>query len=188
MSDAEANIPSVTVDQPMYCANHPHVETRLRCNKCGKPICTKCAIRTPVGFRCPQCLHEQQAVFYTATPLDYGIAVIVALALAVVAGAIMSHLGWFFAIFLGPVIGGLIAEVVRQATRRRRGRWIPLVVLICIVAGAVIPLVPAFLSLSAILPALSPSDFWNVILSTFLSRVNIVYVVLAAISAYARLR
>jgi hypothetical protein len=97
-------------------------------------------------------------------------------------------LGWFFAIFLGPVIGGLIAEVVRQATRRRRGRWIPLVVLICIVAGAVIPLVPAFLSLSAILPALSPSDFWNVILSTFLSRVNIVYVVLAAISAYARLR
>ena len=188
MSDAEYDIPSVTVDQPMYCANHPHVETRLRCNKCGKPICTKCAIRTPVGFRCPECLHEQQAVFYTATPLDYGKAVIVALALAVVAGFIMSQLPWLFAIFLGPVIGGLIAEAVRRATRKRRGRWIPLVVLICIVAGAAIPLVPAFSSLSAILPALSASDFWNVIVSTLLSRVNIVYVVLAAIAAYARLR
>ena len=188
MSDAEYNIPTVTADQPMYCANHPHAETRLRCNKCGKPICIKCAKRTPVGFRCPECLREQQAVFYAATSLDYGIAVVVALVLAVVAGFIMSHLGWFFAIFLGPVIGGLIAEAVRQAIGKRRGRWMSLIVVICIVAGAVIPLIPAFSSVSAILPSLSASDFWNVILSTLLSRVNIVYVILAAIAAYARLR
>lgn len=188
MSDDEHNIPAVTADQPMYCANHPHVETRLRCNKCGKPICIKCAKRTPVGFRCPECLREQQAVFYAATSLDYGIAVVVALVLAVVAGFIMSHLGWFFAIFLGPVIGGLIAEAVRQAIGKRRGRWMSLIVVICIVAGAVIPLIPAFSSVSAVLPSLSASDFWNVILSTLLSGVNIVYVILAAIAAYARLR
>ena len=188
MSDGEYNTFPVTTDQPMYCANHPNVETRLRCNKCGKPICIKCAKRTPVGFRCPECLREQQAVFYTATPLDYGIAVVVALALAVVAGVVMSHLGWFFAIFLGPVIGGLIAEAVRRAIGRRRGRWIPLVVLICVVAGAAIPLVLAFSSLSAVLPALSASDFWYAIWFTLRSRVNIVYVVLAAIAAYARLR
>lgn len=188
MTDDGHRVPSVAPDQPMYCANHPHVETRLRCNKCGKPICVKCARRTPVGFRCPECLREQQAAFYDATPVEYGIAVVVTLVLAVVAGVIMSHLGWFFAIFLGPVIGGLIAEAVRLATSRRRGRWIAPVVAVCIVVGAVLPLIPAFLSLGAVLPALRAPDSWSVIFSVLLSRVNIVYVVLAAISAYARLR
>ena len=42
----------IDLNAPTYCANHPTVETTLRCNKCGKPICAKCAIRTPTGYRC----------------------------------------------------------------------------------------------------------------------------------------
>ena len=52
---------------PVYCANHPGVETSLRCNKCGKPICAKCAIRTPTGYRCKECVRGQQRIFETAT-------------------------------------------------------------------------------------------------------------------------
>ena len=37
------------------CSYHPNVMTGLRCNRCGKPICPQCAVRTPVGMRCPDC-------------------------------------------------------------------------------------------------------------------------------------
>ncbi len=39
------------------CANHPERETGLRCNRCGKPICSQCAVQTPVGYRCRECVR-----------------------------------------------------------------------------------------------------------------------------------
>ena len=170
-------------DQVTYCSFHPNVETRLRCSKCGQPICPRCAVQTPVGFRCPDCVRVQQAVFYTATPLDYVIAAVVGLVASTVAGFIMGRLGIFLALLLGPVAGGAIAEVVRWVTGRRRGRWIWLVVSGCIVAGALVaafypflfflftPQAPAYLPLS------------------MLFRVDlIIYAALAVGTAYARLR
>ena len=50
----------------MHCANHPDRETMLRCNKCDKPICYECAVLTPVGYRCKECVREQQNVYYNA--------------------------------------------------------------------------------------------------------------------------
>ena len=70
---AHEEIEAVTV-----CYRHPDVETSLRCNRCGKPICTKCAELTPVGYRCPDCVRQQQDKFYTGGNLDYVIAVLVA--------------------------------------------------------------------------------------------------------------
>ena len=32
---------------PVPCADHPDVETRLRCSRCGRPICPRCGVRTP---------------------------------------------------------------------------------------------------------------------------------------------
>ena len=58
----------------MYCANHPETETYLRCNKCEKPICLKCAVLTEVGYRCKECIREQQNVFYNAMTYDNWIA------------------------------------------------------------------------------------------------------------------
>ncbi len=49
-----------------YCANHPTVETTLRCNRCDKPICPKCAVKSPVGYRCRECVKSQQKIFDTA--------------------------------------------------------------------------------------------------------------------------
>ncbi len=37
------------------CINHPQTATSVRCSKCLDPICLVCAIRTPVGLRCPKC-------------------------------------------------------------------------------------------------------------------------------------
>jgi len=169
-------------DEVIYCSFHPNVETRLRCNKCGTPICPKCAVQTPVGFRCPQCVRSQQAVFYTATPLDYAIAAVVGLVASTVAAFIMGRLGIFLALLLGPVAGGAIAEVVRWTTGRRRGRWMWLVVSGCIVTGA---LAAAF---SPLLLLFTPQGLPYLSISVFARLDLIVYAVLAVGTAYARLR
>jgi len=51
--------------EPIYCYRHPTVETGLRCNRCSKPICPKCAQRGPVGFRCPDCVIELEDRYYS---------------------------------------------------------------------------------------------------------------------------
>jgi tetratricopeptide (TPR) repeat protein len=112
-------------DGVLYCINHPKVETMLRCNRCGEPICTRCAVLTPVGYRCKQCVRGQQAVFYTGGRVDYIIGAVLAFVLGGVAAYLMGMLGgWFFAIILGPAAGVGIAEAVRLSVRRRRSRYL----------------------------------------------------------------
>ena len=122
--------------ETLHCANHPSAETYLRCNKCDKPICTRCAVRTPVGYRCKECVRNQQKVFYQDSgPRDYLIAAGVALPLSLVAGWLVPRLGWY-AIVLGPAAGSGIVQAVLWAIRRRRGEHTWLLVCGCIVAGA----------------------------------------------------
>jgi hypothetical protein len=130
----------------VYCARHPDVETALRCNRCGTPICPKCAVRTPVGFRCPDCVKAQSAVFFTAGWFDYVLGGAVALVLSIVAGYIISLIPWLFTIFVAPAAGAVIGEAVFRVTRRRRGRQMWLLAAAAIVVGALVPLVgPALL-------------------------------------------
>ena len=172
--------------EPLYCVNHPKTETRLRCNRCGNPICPKCAVQTPVGFRCKQCIKGQQAVFYSATPLDYLIAVVIGLVASTIAAFIISAVGIFFTFFLAPVAGGVIAEVVRWATGRRRGRRMWLVVSACIVVGALVAAV------GRMLPFLFVPEARMALLAAPLAlifRIDLIlYVVLAIGVVYARLR
>jgi tetratricopeptide (TPR) repeat protein len=139
-------------DGVLYCANHPNVQTMLRCNRCGKPICTRCAIQTPVGYRCRECVGQQQAVYYTGGSLDYIIGGVIALVLSGITSFLMTLLGaWFFALILGPTIGIAIAEAVRFAVRRRRSRRLWMVVGLCIVLGAVPALLLALRSVWGLL-------------------------------------
>jgi len=141
-----------TNPEVLYCANHPQVPTSLRCNKCGKLICPKCAVRTPVGYRCKSCVRQQQQIFETAVWYDYLIAAVIAAPLAGIAGALLINLG-FFVIFLAPVAGGVVAEIVRVGVRRRRGRYLSLAATGAFVLGCLplflYPLFIASLSLAA---------------------------------------
>lgn len=174
------------LEEPLYCVNHPKTETRLRCNRCGNPICPKCAVRTPVGFRCKQCVKGQQAVFYSATSLDYLIAVVIGLVASTIAAFIVSAVGLFFTFFLAPVAGGIIAEVVRWATGRRRGRWVWLVVSACVVVGALVA------ALGSMLPLLLAPEARMALLAApfaLIFRIDLIlYIVLAIGVVYARLR
>jgi hypothetical protein len=88
-----------------------------------------------VGYRCKNCIRSQQSVFYTAMPTDYIIAAVITLPLAALGQFIGPNL-WFFALFAGPIAGGIIAEAVWRATGKRRGQYTWLVVAACMVIGA----------------------------------------------------
>ena len=42
-----------------HCYRHPQRETGVSCSNCGRPICHECMIPAPVGFRCPECVKQQ---------------------------------------------------------------------------------------------------------------------------------
>jgi hypothetical protein len=105
----------------LYCENHPHVETSLRCNRCGKPICSKCAVHTPTGYRCKECVRSQQKNFDTAIWIDYILAIGIAFILTYIGSRLTSRIG-FFTIFLAPIAGVVIAEAIRFVVRRRRSK------------------------------------------------------------------
>ena len=100
-----------------YCASHPDRETGLSCNRCGKPICTTCAVHTATGYRCKECVREQKKKFDTAQTSDYIVAVVISIALSYLGSIFVSRLG-FFLLLLSPIAGMLIAEAVRNATGR----------------------------------------------------------------------
>lgn len=113
------------IEAPMYCYNHPQRETVLRCNRCERPICTSCAVLTPIGYRCKDCVRGQQKVFETVQWWDYPLAVLTAGFLGFL-GSFISNLIGFFILFIAPVAGMIIAEAVRLVIHRRRGKWMPL--------------------------------------------------------------
>jgi hypothetical protein len=127
-----------------YCYRHPTVETGLRCNRCNKFICPKCAQRSPVGFRCPDCVRELEDKYYTGANTDYIIAAVIALPLSLILASLFSLIlgraGFFMfiiGIFVAPVATGLIAEAVRWGVGKRRSRYLRHVVIACLVLGTI---------------------------------------------------
>lgn len=111
-------------DELTYCEVHPDRETGLRCNKCNRLMCAQCAVSTPVGYRCRQCVRQVEDKFYSGTTADYIVAGLICAALSAVASGIISTIGFIFlAIFIGFPAGGAISEVALRATQRRRGRY-----------------------------------------------------------------
>jgi hypothetical protein len=127
---------------PTYCANHPTVETSLRCNKCGKPICAKCAIRTPTGYRCKECVRGQLKIFDTAVWYDYLLGFLTAAILGFLASLLarlvsgLSFIGWILIIVGAPTAGVVISEGVRLVIRKRRSRALFITIAAAVVVGA----------------------------------------------------
>ena len=123
-----------------YCSNHPNTETNLRCNRCEKLICSKCAVHTPTGYRCKDCVKSQQKIFETAVWYDYLLGFALAAILSYLGSLIIPRLG-FFVLFLAPLVGMGIAEGARFITRRRRSRYLFLTIAVgALLGGLPIPL------------------------------------------------
>jgi hypothetical protein len=162
----------MTTEQATYCEVHPDRETGLRCNRCNRLMCAECAVRTPTGYRCKECIREQSKVFDTAQAQDFVFAFVVA--------GILSYLGsWaaqfvgFFLLFIAPAIGIGIAEAVRRVVNKRRSKELFFTATAGVVIGGVINFLPILIfgGLGAMVGLIWPA----------------IYVVLAASSFYARL-
>src|SRR5512143_3114407 len=123
----------------LYCYNHPNVETSLRCNNCERPICPKCAVLAPTGYRCRECIRGHQKLFSTAQWYDYPLAFGVAGVFSYLGSLIASRLG-FFVILIAPIAGVIIAEAVRFVVRRRRSRGLTLLSAIAAALGSLTPI------------------------------------------------
>lgn len=121
-----------SVDGRLFCYRHPDRETWVRCGRCDRPICTRCAMQGPVGSRCKQCgtLAFDPLTSFTPAQLVLGIAV--ALGAGVVAGYLSGRIG-FLSIIVAWFAGGIIAELVGRVTRYKRGP-----VMIGIVCGGIL--------------------------------------------------
>jgi len=123
-----------SVPPTLYCANHPQTETSLRCNRCEKPICTKCAVLTPTGYRCKECVRGHQKIFETSQWMDYPLAFVVSGVLAFLGSLILPK--WILLAIIGsPIVGSVIAEAVRFAVRRRRSKRLFQITALGVVVG-----------------------------------------------------
>src|SRR5829696_9433206 len=112
--------PTTTESGQVPCSYHPRVLTGLRCSRCGKPICPQCAVRTPVGLRCPDCAGVRGLPTYP-TGFDALVkAAGIGLVLAVAIGYVWSRYpDWGF--YLALVLGFSIAESMAWAAKGKRG-------------------------------------------------------------------
>ena len=137
---------SVETTPKLYCYIHPQRETMLRCNRCERPICNECAVLTPTGYRCKECIRGQQKTFDTSRPLDLPLAVIVAGVLSFL-GSFLAGFLWFFVLMAAPIVGVIIAEAVRWVVGRRRSKLLWRAATVAVVVGSLPLLLAALLPL-----------------------------------------
>ena len=123
------------VSGPVPCADHPDVETRLRCSRCGRPICPRCGVRTPVGMRCPDCAGTRSSV--AANPAETLTAAAAGLAVATAAG-----LGWGFfpewQFYWALLLGFGVVETMVWRLAKREGVDLQVIAIAIVVYGIVL--------------------------------------------------
>lgn len=168
---APISAPTANAPATLYCANHPDTETLLRCNRCEKPICLKCAVLTDVGYRCKECIRGVQSSYFNAIPTDnligFGVALVVAAIASPIAGFILAFVPFFFGIIIafaiGSGAGGALAQIIRASVGRRRGRYLRHFTLAGIILGV---LIGGFIGLLFGIPVFSLTTLVFTVLST----------------------
>ena len=178
----------MTQTETLYCYVHPNRPTSLRCNRCERPICADCAVLTPTGYRCRECVREQQKRFDTAVWSDYVVAFIVAAVGSAIASALIAVVSGFFfgllVLFIAPGAGAFIGNLVLRFIKNRRSRPLFLTAAVGMVAGAL----PALLLIS--LPALLGLLFGasHAALGALLPAIwEVVYLFMAVPAAYTQI-
>lgn len=126
-----------TVADPVAvrCSYHPDVETLLRCSRCGTPICPQCAVRTPVGMRCPACTGT--AVRGALDPAMLARGAMVGLLVAVPVGILWGFApAWGF--YLALILGFGSVEAIARVTPGWRGPVLQFLAIAVAVVGIVL--------------------------------------------------
>lgn len=181
---------SLADDGRLFCYRHPDRETYISCGRCDRPICTRCAMQGPVGFRCKKCgtLANDPLTKMSATQIVLGFAV--AAGGGAVSGLIAGQFS-IFGIFIAFFAGGITAEAVTRVTGYKRGPLMLGIVLGGIVAGTLVGAVLSALYFASQLGSVEGVDRTTVGVGLFLFG-SLPWILLSAgaacFGAYSRLR
>ncbi len=128
------------IENTLTCTFHPKRETQLRCNRCEKPICIKCATHTPTGYRCQECIRSQQKIFVTTKWFDYIIAAIITAIVSFLGSLLTLFLG-FYTIFIAFGAGYSAVWLVRKIIKNRRSPALKIVFSVTAFLGSLPPLI-----------------------------------------------
>lgn len=119
------------------CATHLDIETNLRCGKCGKPICPKCLVQTPVGARCRECARLRRLPIYEVSALQCLKAAGVGLVLAILSGVVWGFipLRGYFSLLIALGVGYGIGELISLTVNRKRGRGLQAIAAVSMVVS-----------------------------------------------------
>jgi hypothetical protein len=161
-----------------YCYAHPTRETSLRCKRCDRPMCVSCAVRTPTGYVCKECVRQQQKTFDTAMWYDYligfGVTFVLSLIASGLTGLIASFLG-FYMIFIAAAVGGgagaFIADIALRAVNKRRSKSLFISCAVGVVVGA-LPVMVVLFFMGNMLALISLGVYIVVVTPTVYSRLS----------------
>lgn len=139
-----------------HCYRHPDRETWVSCGRCGKPLCPDCVKHGPVGVRCADCLRGPTFDTALAEPEKVGLAMGVAIALAVLAtgGLVWAGIAWQYSTNLllsslaGGIIGWTIWRICGRSSNRKTAR-------LALLLGALPPLVAQSVLFIWVMPAVT---------------------------------
>jgi hypothetical protein len=116
------------------CSYHPNVMTGLRCSRCGRPICPQCAVRTPVGLRCPDCAGVRGLPTYRTPASGLVRAATGGLAVAVGVAILWRFFpDWEF--YLCLLLGFGTVETMARLSGNKRGLDLQLTAIVIVTIG-----------------------------------------------------
>lgn len=128
------------IETNLTCTFHPKTETQLRCNRCNRPICIKCATHTPTGYRCPECIRSHQKKFITTKWFDQGIAAAITGVISFLGSLFAINFG-FYMILIAIGVGYFAVWAVKKAIKNRRSPLLKYVMTISAFLGSIIPVI-----------------------------------------------
>ena len=176
-------------DGTLHCYRHPDRETWVRCGRCDRPICTKCAMQGPVGFRCRDCGKPVNDPLTSMKPHQVVLGSLVSVGAGVLGGLIGLQLG-FLAIVVGFFAGGITADLVMRVTGYKRGPVMATILLGGIALGTLIAFGLSYGMLASFAPIAGeePIDFPFMAYLVQQAPWAIVYAGAAMAGAWGRLR
>jgi hypothetical protein len=127
----------MTEQREERCFYHPNVETRLRCSRCDKPICPRCMVSTPVGYRCPDCARGPRPAIYQPTAAGMTKALVLGIGAALISGGLWGMFPeWAF--YCALLLGFTVAEGMAWGANYKRGRELQIAAWGCVILGLIV--------------------------------------------------
>ncbi|MBX9670091.1 MAG: hypothetical protein K2X93_21000, partial [Candidatus Obscuribacterales bacterium] len=131
----------------MNFVKHDHSDSRLSCIDCSEPICAKCMVQCPVGFRCQKCVSKFKSHLIVISPWIITRTALVCLVIGHVYGWVSPRDG--FGLMLNFVIqffvGALLGKLIHKVAAHKLGPVIVLTVIIGMAVGMIFSPLGAYL-------------------------------------------